>query len=126
VRSVGDGVVKRAGWGGGYGRVLEIRHHGGIVSRYAHLRGFARGVRPGARVTIAQTVAYVGSTGLSTAPHLHFEVLVGGVQRDPRVALTQRGGLPVPAGERGQFDATRARLLAALDGATDAEAVAAR
>jgi murein DD-endopeptidase MepM/ murein hydrolase activator NlpD len=88
VRSVGDGVVVRAGWAGGYGRVLEIRHHGGILSRYAHLRGFARGVRPGVRVTIAQTVAYVGSTGLSTAPHLHFEVLVGGVFQDPRVALT--------------------------------------
>jgi murein DD-endopeptidase MepM/ murein hydrolase activator NlpD len=126
VRSVGDGVVIRAGWAGGYGRVLEIRHHGGIVSRYAHLRGFARGVRRGARVTIAQTVAYVGSTGLSTAPHLHFEVLVGGVQRDPRVALTQRGGLPVPAGERGRFDATRTQLLAALDGTPGTEAVAAR
>jgi murein DD-endopeptidase MepM/ murein hydrolase activator NlpD len=126
VRSVGDGVVLRAGWSGGYGRLLEIRHHGGIVSRYAHLRGFARGIRPGARVSIAQTVAYVGSTGLSTAPHLHFEVLVGGVFKDPRVALTQRGGLPVPSGERGRFDATRQMLLAALDGTAGAEAVAAR
>ncbi len=126
VRSVGDGVVVRAGWAGGYGRVLEIRHHGGIVSRYAHLRGFARGVRPGARVSIAQTVAYVGSTGLSTAPHLHFEVLVGGRFQDPRAALTRRGGLPVPAAERGRFDAARTILLAALDGAPRAEAVAAR
>jgi murein DD-endopeptidase MepM/ murein hydrolase activator NlpD len=125
VRSVGDGVVIRAGWAGGYGRVLEIRHHGGIVSRYAHLRAFARGVRPGARVAIAQTVAYVGSTGLSTAPHLHFEVLVGGVQRDPRVALTQRGGVPVPGAERGRFDSTRTQLLAALDGTPATEAVAA-
>ncbi len=127
VRSVGDGVVVRAGWAGGYGRVLEIRHHGGIVSRYAHLRGFARGVRPGARVTIAQTVAYVGSTGLSTAPHLHFEVLVGGVFQDPRAALTRRGGLPVPAAERRQFESTRMVLLAALDATPPGtEAVAAR
>jgi murein DD-endopeptidase MepM/ murein hydrolase activator NlpD len=126
VRSVGDGVVLRAGWAGGYGRLLEIRHHGGIVSRYAHLRGFARGIRRGARVTIAQTIAYVGSTGLSTAPHLHFEVLVGGVFQDPRVALTRRGGLPVPSGERGRFEATRKVLLAALDGAPGTEAVAAR
>jgi hypothetical protein len=126
VRSVGDGVVVRAGRAGGYGRLLEIRHHGGILSRYAHLRGFARGVRPGARVSIAQTVAYVGSTGLSTAPHLHFEVLVGGRFQDPRVALTRRGGLPVPAGERGRFDRTRTLLLAALDSALNAEAVAAR
>jgi murein DD-endopeptidase MepM/ murein hydrolase activator NlpD len=126
VRSVGDGVVVRAGWAGGYGRVLEIRHHGGILSRYAHLRGFARGVRPGARVSIAQTVAYVGSTGLSTAPHLHFEVLVGGVFQDPRVALTRRGGLPVPPGERARFEETRTLLLAALDSLQKAEAVAAR
>jgi murein DD-endopeptidase MepM/ murein hydrolase activator NlpD len=126
VRSVGDGVVVRAGWGGGYGRVLEIRHHGGILSRYAHLRGFARGVRPGARVSIAQTVAYVGSTGLSTAPHLHFEVLVDGVFQDPRVALTRRGGVPVPAAERGRFEETRTLLLAALDAPQKADAVAAR
>jgi murein DD-endopeptidase MepM/ murein hydrolase activator NlpD len=126
VRSVGDGVVIRAGWAGGYGRLLEIRHHGGIVTRYAHLRGFARGVRRGTRVSIAQTVGYVGSSGLSTAPHLHFEVLVGGKQQDPRVALTRRGGVPVPASERAQFEATRTRLLAALDGGSGAEAVAAR
>jgi murein DD-endopeptidase MepM/ murein hydrolase activator NlpD len=126
VRAIGDGVVIRAGWGGGYGRVLEIRHSGGIVSRYAHLRGFARGVRPGARVAIAQTVAYVGTSGLSTAPHLHFEVLVRGVQRDPRVALTQRSGLPVPASERSRFDTTRGRLLAALDSTGGPGVVAAR
>jgi murein DD-endopeptidase MepM/ murein hydrolase activator NlpD len=125
VRSIGDGVVLRARRAGSYGRLLEIRHHGGIVSRYAHLRGFARGIRPGARVSIAQTVAYVGSTGLSTAPHLHFEVLVGGVFQDPRVALTRRGGLPVPTAERARFDSTRALLLAALDGMPEAEAVAA-
>jgi murein DD-endopeptidase MepM/ murein hydrolase activator NlpD len=125
VRSVGDGVVVRAGWAGGYGRVLEIRHQAGIVSRYAHLRAIVRGIRPGARVSIAQTVAYVGSTGLSTAPHLHFEVLVGGRFQDPRVALTQRGGVPVPRAERGRFEETRRVLLAALDGSPTDEAVAA-
>ena len=124
VRSVGDGVVVRAGWAGGYGRVLEVRHHGGIVSRYAHLRGFARGIRPGARVSIAQTVAFVGSTGLSTAPHLHFEVLVDGRFQDPRAALTRRGGLPVPAGERVRFDETKRVLLATLE-RSHPEAVAA-
>jgi murein DD-endopeptidase MepM/ murein hydrolase activator NlpD len=126
VRSVGDGVVIRAGWAGGYGRMLEIRHHGGIVTRYAHLRAFAGGVRRGSRVAIAQTVAYVGTSGLSTAPHLHFEVLVGGVQQDPRVALTRRGGAPVPRAEREAFEATRARLIAALDGGIDEGALASR
>ena len=126
MRAIGDGVVVRAGWAGGYGRVLEIRHSGGIVSRYAHLRRFAPGIRRGARVAIAQTVAYVGTSGLSTAPHLHFEVLVNGVQRDPRVALTRRSGLPVPPSERARFDSTRAQLLAALDSAAGPGVVAAR
>ena len=115
VRAIGDGVVIFAGRKGGYGNVLEIRHPNGYVSRYGHLRGFAKGVRLGARVTIARTVAYVGATGLATAPHLHFEVLVKGAQRDPRVALRNKGGQPIPASERAAFDATRDRLVAALD-----------
>ena len=115
VRAIGDGVVIRANYNRGYGNVLEIRHRNGYVSRYGHLRGFARGVRPGARVGIAQTVAYVGSTGLSTAPHLHFEVLVGGVQKDPRVALASKVGFPLAANERRAFDSLRTRLMATLD-----------
>ena len=115
VRAIGDGVVLFAGRKGGYGNVLEIRHRNGFVSRYGHLRGFARGVRRGSRVTIAQTVAYVGSTGLSTAPHLHFEVLVHGVHRNPRVALNQKGGDPIPKRERAEFEGQRAMLVASLD-----------
>ena len=115
VRAIGDGVVLFAGRKGGYGNVLEIRHRNGFVSRYGHLRGFARSVRGGSRVTIAQTVAYVGSTGLSTAPHLHFEVLVNGVHRNPRVALNQKGGDPIPKRERADFDGRRALLVATLD-----------
>jgi murein DD-endopeptidase MepM/ murein hydrolase activator NlpD len=115
VRAIGDGVVLFAGRKGGYGNVLEIRHRNGFISRYGHLRGFARGVRRGTRVTIAQTVAYVGSTGLSTAPHLHFEILVNGVHRNPRVALNQKGGDPIPKRERADFDGRRAMLVASLD-----------
>ncbi len=115
VRAIGDGVVLFAGRKGGYGNVLEIRHRNGFVSRYGHLRGFAKSVRRGSRVTIAQTVAYVGSTGLSTAPHLHFEVLVNGVHRNPRVALNQKGGDPIPKRERAEFDGQRALLVASLD-----------
>jgi murein DD-endopeptidase MepM/ murein hydrolase activator NlpD len=117
VRAIGDGTVIRANWSNGYGNVLEIRHRNGFVTRYGHLRGYAKGIRTGARVTIGQKVAFVGTTGLSTAPHLHFEVLVGGVQRDPRVALrdASRGGEPVPSSERGAFEATRSQLFAALD-----------
>ncbi|HZF68247.1 MAG TPA: M23 family metallopeptidase [Gemmatirosa sp.] len=118
VRAIGDGVVVRAGWAGGYGNVLEIRHRNGFVTRYGHLRGFARGVRPGRSVGIGETVAFVGTTGLSTAPHLHFEVLVGGAQRDPRVALRDKTGWPLSRGERGAFDALRRRLHASLSAPT--------
>jgi murein DD-endopeptidase MepM/ murein hydrolase activator NlpD len=115
VRAVGDAVVERAGWAGGYGNVLQLRHRNGYVTRYGHLRGFAKGIRAGARVEIGQTVAYVGTTGLSTAPHLHFEVLVGGVQRDSRAALRSIAGMPIEGSERGAFERVREQLLASLD-----------
>jgi murein DD-endopeptidase MepM/ murein hydrolase activator NlpD len=115
VRAIGDGVVIRANYHRGYGNVLEIRHRGGMVTRYGHLRGFAPGVRVGARVEMAKTVAYVGSTGLSTGPHLHFEVLVNGVQKDPRVVLNTKGGEPLPAGDRNRFASVRTELLSMLD-----------
>lgn len=116
VRAIGDGVVIRAGWGRGYGNVLELRHRNGYVTRHAHLRGFAKGLRVGQRVSIGQTVAYVGSTGLSTAPHLHFEVLVGGRQRNPSEAIKAaiKGGDPVPARQRRDFEMLRDRMLAVL------------
>jgi murein DD-endopeptidase MepM/ murein hydrolase activator NlpD len=115
VRAIGDGVVQRAGWASGYGNLLELRHRNGFVTRYGHLRAFATGIHVGARVTIGQTVAYVGMTGLATGPHLHFEVLVDGQQRDPRVALRDRSGDPVPASERADFDRHRTEMLADLD-----------
>jgi murein DD-endopeptidase MepM/ murein hydrolase activator NlpD len=115
VRAIGDGVVTRQGWGNGYGNVLEIRHRNGYVTRYGHLSRFASGVHVGSHVSIGQTVAFVGSTGLSTGPHLHFEVLVNGQQRDPRTALKATGGEPVPDAERSAFTELRDRLLASLD-----------
>jgi len=115
VRAIGDGVVVRASWYRGYGNCLEIRHRNGLVTRYGHLRGFAQGVQVGARVEMGKTVAYVGSTGLSTGPHLHFEVLVNGVQKDPRVVLATKGGEPLPAGERHSFASARTELLSMLD-----------
>jgi murein DD-endopeptidase MepM/ murein hydrolase activator NlpD len=126
VRAIGDAVVLRAGWAGGYGNMLELRHRNGYVTRYGHLRGFAKGVRAGARVNIAQTVAYVGTTGRSTGPHLHFEVLVGGVQKDSRVALKSIAGEPLAKSERGAFDLRRNQLLASLNGSAGVVRLAAR
>ena len=112
VRSVGDGVVIFAGRKGGYGNVIDIRHRNGYVSRYGHLRGFAKGIHGGTRVSIGSTIGYVGMTGLATGPHLHFEILVGGVQRDPRVALRMQGGMPIASSEKGLFNRMRSRTLA--------------
>lgn len=114
VRSIGDGVVVFAGRKGGYGNVIDVKHRNGYVSRYAHLRGFAKGVRRGARVGIGNTIGYVGMTGLASGPHLHFEVLVSGVQKNPRVALQMKGGDPIGSGERGTFLQQRNRALAFL------------
>ncbi len=118
VRSVGDGIVVRAGRMNGYGNVVDVRHANGFVSRYGHLRAFARGIHRGTRVSIGETIAYVGMTGLATAPHLHFEVLVGGVQRDPRKALASVGGDPLAAAERPAFDRLRDERLALLQRAS--------
>ena len=111
VRAVGDGTVLFAGHKGGYGNVLEIRHRNGYVSRYGHLRGFARGVRRGSPVAMGATVGYVGSTGLATGPHLHFEMLVGGAQRDPGATLRKSGPALLTNRERGALTALRTRLL---------------
>lgn len=116
VRAIGNAVVIRAGWSNGYGNMLELRHPNGFVTRYGHLRSFAKGLHAGARVSIGQTIAFVGMTGLATGPHLHFEVLVGGVQRDSRMALKSTSGEPIPKGDRGAFEQRRERLLATLAG----------
>ena len=115
VRAIGDATVIFAGWRGGYGNTLELRHRNGYVTRHGHLKGFAAGIRPGKQVSIGTTVAYVGTTGLSTGPHLHFEVLVNGVQRDPSTALRTKGGEPIPKAERTAFAEQQRQFLATLD-----------
>ncbi len=74
VRAVGDGVITEAGWNGGYGKAIDIKHDSTYTSRYAHLQGFAPGIRSGVSVAKGQIIGYVGSTGRSTGPHLHFEL----------------------------------------------------
>lgn len=83
VYSTGEGVVKYAGRRGTYGNLLEIDHGYGYVTRYAHLSGFAEGIRPGAIVERGQLVAYSGNTGVSEGPHLHYEIRLNGKAVDP-------------------------------------------
>ena len=113
VMAAGDGVVLRAGWAGGYGNLVELRHLNGITTRYGHLRGLARKIRRGARVEQGQVIGYVGSTGLASGPHLHYEFRMNGVAKDSR-RVKIGGGAPVPRADRGAFDQERDRLLALL------------
>jgi murein DD-endopeptidase MepM/ murein hydrolase activator NlpD len=115
VRSIGDGVVVFAGTRGGYGNSIDVRHPNGFVSRYGHLRAFEAGIRAGSHVTMGQTIAFVGMTGLATAPHLHFEILVGGVQRDPTTALTASAGEALPANEFTRFARAKREADLALE-----------
>ena len=90
VMATGDGTIIKAGWESGYGNRIEIQHANGYVTTYNHLQGFARGVRVGVHVRQGQTIAYLGMTGLSTGPHIHYEVIVNGHFVDPeRVKLAR-------------------------------------
>ena len=125
VMAAGEGSVLRAGRTGGYGNLIELRHRNGITTRYGHLRGFARGVRAGAHVSQGQIIGYVGSTGLATGPHLHYEFRVNGAARDSRrVALGN--GEPIGQVQRAAFEAERARLDALLHPASAPQLVAQR
>ena len=78
IMASGDGVVKKAGWCGGGGNCVKIKHNSTYQTIYAHMSKFARGIKSGVRVKQGQTIGYVGSTGKSTGPHLHYEVIVNG------------------------------------------------
>ena len=78
IMASGDGVVKKAGWCGGGGNCVKIKHNSTYQTIYAHMSKFARGIKTGVRVKQGQTIGYVGSTGKSTGPHLHYEVIVNG------------------------------------------------
>ena len=78
IMASGDGIIKKAGWCGGGGNCIKIKHNSTYQTVYAHMSKFARGIKVGVRVKQGQTIGYVGSTGKSTGPHLHYEVIVNG------------------------------------------------
>jgi murein DD-endopeptidase MepM/ murein hydrolase activator NlpD len=87
----GNGVVEKVGWESGYGKYVRIRHANGYETAYGHMTAFARSTQPGARVRQGQVIGYVGSTGLSTGPHVHYEILVNGRFVDPLRLKLPRG-----------------------------------
>ena len=111
-----EGTVVFAARESGYGNLVEIRHLNGYRTRYGHLSGFAEGVRSGARVTQGQTIGFVGSSGLSTGPHLHYEVRTsGGKAVNPKVVLGVGTGAPIAASRRAAFEAEKERLMQLLE-----------
>lgn len=83
VMSAGDGIIDYIGRKGGYGNYIRVRHNGEFKTAYAHLHGFKKGIKKGTRVKQGQTIGYLGSTGRSTGPHLHYEVLKNNTQVNP-------------------------------------------
>ncbi|HWD12318.1 M23 family metallopeptidase [Pseudochrobactrum sp. sp1633] len=121
ILAAGNGVVEKAGWANGYGNQTIIRHGNGYQSSYNHQNAIASGITPGARVRQGQLIGYVGSTGLSTGPHLHYEVIVNGAKVDPmRIRMPNSQSL---SGKQLEvFIRERDRIDQLLDGKGDASA----
>jgi murein DD-endopeptidase MepM/ murein hydrolase activator NlpD len=98
IRAAGGGTVMFAGWYYAYGRMVDIRHTDGLITRYAHMADFAPGIAPGAPVAMGAIIGRVGATGRAHGPHVHFEVRVDGRAVDPRPYLA-RATCPPPVSE---------------------------
>ena len=109
IMASGDGVVKKAGWCGGGGNCVVIKHNSTYQTVYAHMSKFAKGIRSGVRVKQAQIIGYVGSTGKSTGPHLHYEVIVNGKKINSQ-KLKLPSGKILKGEERKKFETVKIKL----------------
>ena len=109
IMASGDGVVKKAGWCGGGGNCVKIKHNSTYQTIYAHMSKFARGIKTGVRVKQGQTIGYVGSTGKSTGPHLHYEVIVNGKKVNSQ-KLKLPSGKILKGKERKNFETKKIKL----------------
>jgi murein DD-endopeptidase MepM/ murein hydrolase activator NlpD len=109
----GNGVVETAGWEGGYGKYVKLKHNNGYETAYGHMSAFAKGLEPGKRVRQGQVIGFVGSTGQSTGAHVHYEILVNGRFVDPmRIKLPRGRSLDGPL--MASFEKERDRLDAMM------------
>ena len=120
VVAAGDGVVVEARRWGGYGNWVRVRHSGGWETGYAHLSRFGKGIRAGQRVRQGQVIAYVGSTGRSTGPHLHYEVWLKGRRINPVGAKVPQGTI-LSGRELAAFRAQKARIDGLLSEPTNTQ-----
>ena len=109
IMASGDGIIKKAGWCGGGGNCVKIKHNSTYQTVYAHMSKFARGIKVGVRVKQGQTIGYVGSTGKSTGPHLHYEVIVNGKKVNSQ-KLKLPSGKILKGNERKLFETNKIKL----------------
>ena len=109
IMASGNGIVKKAGWCGGGGNCVKIRHYSIYETVYGHMSKFARGIKNGVRVKQGQTIGYVGSTGKSTGPHLHYEVIENGKKINSQ-KLKLPSGKILKNKERNSFEVEKIKL----------------
>ena len=109
IMASGDGVIKKAGWCGGGGNCVVIRHNSTYQTIYAHMSKFASGIRSGVRVKQGQTIGFVGSTGKSTGPHLHYEVIINGKKVNSQTLKLPSGKI-LKGEERELFETKKIKL----------------
>ena len=109
IMASGSGTVEVVKWWGAYGKYIRIKHNTKYKTAYAHLNGYARGIRPGAKVRQGQIIGYVGSTGRSTGPHLHYEVLVDGKRKNSQ-RLKLPSGRTLRGSDREKFEISRIKI----------------
>ena len=114
IRATGTGRVSFAGRKGGYGKTVLLAHGNGYTTLYAHLSRYAKGIRRGARVRQGQVIGYVGSTGIATGPHLHYEFRINGVHRDP-LTVELPPAAPLDTRELKKFRQAIGPLVARID-----------
>ncbi len=115
VRALGDGVVLSAGWGsGGAGNMIRIRHNSVYETGYLHLRGFAKGIKAGTRVSQGEVIGYVGATGAATGPHLDFRVWKNGTPIDP-IHMDSPSADPIKAENLPALDSLSRKYSAEID-----------
>jgi murein DD-endopeptidase MepM/ murein hydrolase activator NlpD len=114
ILALGDGVVQKRQWNGGFGNFVLIKHNSMYQTGYGHLSGYAKGLKVGSRVTQGQVIGYVGATGLATGPHLDFRFYKNGKPVNP-LTVDIPAGEPVSASVFAQFEAERNYLMRRLD-----------
>ncbi|MDR0380055.1 MAG: peptidoglycan DD-metalloendopeptidase family protein [Candidatus Accumulibacter sp.] len=123
IRAVADGVVEFAGWQGGYGNMVVLKHQGRYSTAYGHMNGFAPGIRKGTRVSQGDTIGFVGQTGLATGPHVHYEFRINGRQVDP-MSVSLPDAVPLNSAQLSRFKVASGPARAYLDLARQTRMVA--